>query len=60
MTKQQILELDGKAVTLDQLESIEESADVEKVENLGRSRVYPHMNWYLISLRDGLELSVYF
>lgn len=60
MTKQQILELEDKAVTLDQLEAIEESEDVEKVENLGRSGVYPHMNWYLISLRDELELSVYF
>ena len=60
MTKDQILELKDKAVTLDQLEAIEESEDVEKVENLGRSGAYPHMNWYLISLRDGLELSVYF
>ena len=60
MTKQQILELEGKAVTLDQMEAIEESVDVEKVENLGRSGVYPHMNWYLISLRDGLQLYVYF
>ena len=60
MTKEQILELEDKAVTLEQLESIEESADVEKVENLGRSGVYPHMNWYLISLRGGMELFVYF
>lgn len=60
MTMQQILELEDKAVTLEQLEAIEESAGVEKVENLGRSGAYPHMNWYMISLRDGLKLSVYF
>lgn len=60
MTKEQILELEDKAVTLDQLEAIEESADVEKVEDMGKSGLHPHMNWYLISLRDGLELSVYF
>lgn len=60
MTKQQILELEDKAVTLEQLQPIEESADVEKVEDLGISGVYAHMNWYLISLRDGMELSVYF
>ena len=60
MTKEEILELEYKAVTLEQLEAIEESVDVEKVENMGRSGIYPHMNWYLISLRDGLELSVYF
>ena len=60
MTMQQILELEGKAVTLEQLEAIEESADVEKVENFGISGVYPHMNWYLISLIDGQQLYVYF
>ena len=60
MRKEKILELEDKAVTLDQLEAIEESEDVEKVENLGRSGIYPHMNWYLITLRDGMELSVYF
>lgn len=60
MTKEQILELGGKAVTLEQLEAIEESADVEKVENLGRSGLYPHMSWCQIKFYGGEIVTVYF
>lgn len=60
MTKQQILDLEGKAVTLDQLEAIEESVDVEKVENLGRSGLHPHMSWCEIKFYGGEIVTVYF
>lgn len=56
MTKQQILELEDKVVTLEQLEAIEESVDVEKVENLGRSDLHPHMSWGDIKF----SITVYF
>ena len=59
MTKQQILELEDKAITLEQLESIEESPVVENVENLGNSGIYPHLLWFVITFKDGEEMSVY-
>lgn len=60
MTKQQILQLEDKVVTLEQLEAIEESVDVEKVENLGRSGLHPHMSWCDIKFYSGETITVYF
>ena len=60
MTRDEILELEDKVITLEQLEAIEESPLVESVENCGNSGIYPHLLWYAITLRDGSQLSVYF
>ena len=60
MTKQQILELEDKAITLEQLNEIEESPLVESVECCGNSGVYPHLLWYVITFKDGLQMDVYF
>ena len=43
MTKQQILELEDKAVTLEQLEAIEESTDVKCIRFVGRNPFHSHM-----------------
>ena len=60
MTKQQILEMEDKVVTLEQLEAIEESVDVEKVENLGRSGLHSNMSWCDIKFYSGETITVYF
>ena len=59
MTKQQILELEDKVITLEQLESIEESPVVESVENLGNNSICPHLLWFVITFKGGEEISVF-
>lgn len=59
MMKQDIINLEGKPVTLEELEVIEESPDVKKVEDMGTSGLHPHMHWMIVTLNDGEEISVY-
>lgn len=54
-----IEKLDGKIVTLQQLEQIEESELVANVENAGSSGVHLACQWYVVKFVNGEEMDVY-
>lgn len=51
--------LEKKFITLEELEEIEESIDVQEVQNCGMSGNYIGKHWYNIVLIDGQESAVY-
>ncbi len=59
MTLEQVKELEGQIITVEQSEVLEESDHIESWENCGMSGVYPSCLWYVYNLTDGEELNVY-
>lgn len=60
MTRERIEALNGKIVTAEQFEEIEQSAEVARVENNGGSGRYPSCTWYTVYFTDGEEMDIYY
>lgn len=57
MNYNEIIKLNGKKVSIDTFERIEESVYVESVECLGDSGIYYGYTWYSVVLSPAYEMS---
>lgn len=60
MKREQIELLRGEIVAPEQLEEIEESIEVDRVESNGNSGRYPNCIWYTVYFTDGEEIDIYY
>lgn len=59
MTKSEIQKLNNKIITSEQMEEIESSETVERVESLGPSWSHTGHTWYSVEFLDGTSIDVF-
>lgn len=59
MTIEQLKDLDGNIITLEELEAVEEFENVVSTEDNGLSGLHYNKHWYSVTLSNGEEIQVY-
>lgn len=60
MTRKEIELLNGRVISREEFEIIEENQEVANVENNGSSGTIPGATWYTVYFTDGEEIDIYF
>lgn len=59
MTIKDLQNVDGKYLTMDEMEQLRNNANVSKIECFGYSGVHPGALWYDVKLQNESRINVY-